>query len=123
MLAVAASLLAVAIVVYMGNPTSTDLPTAVQAVEPAPNDEVLSQTDIKVDLAVGYTAEVEVNGVPIPEEQLTRVEALNQVSFQPGPDQSVTRLLPDRNCVRVRYWLIAAGDQDAKFYNWCFTAS
>jgi len=84
---------------------------------------VLSQTDVEVDLAVGYTAELEINGVTIPEDQLFRVAALNQLSYQPRDGKSVPKLLPDQNCVRVFYWLIASGPDDRQSYTWCFDAS
>ena len=123
MLAAAAALFAVAVVVYQGNPRSTDLPVAIQAVQPEPDSNVLSQTDVSVDLAVGYTAELEINGIMIPEEDLFRVEALNQLSYQPRDGKIVPRLLPDQNCVRVFYWLIAQGPEDTTSYTWCFDAS
>lgn len=123
LLALAAALLAIAIAVYRGNPSSTDLPVAIQSVLPVPGSNVLSQTDVTVDLAVGYTADLEINGVPIPEEQLFRVEALNQLSYEPREGKIVPRLLPDQNCVRVFYWLIAQGPDDRATYTWCFDAS
>lgn len=123
MLALAAALFAVAVVVYQGNPRSTDLPVAIQAVGPEPSSNVLSQTDVFVDLAVGYTAELEINGILIPEADLFRVEALNQLSYEPREGKIVPRLLPDQNCVRVFYWLIAQGREGETSFTWCFDAS
>ena len=123
MLATAAALFAIAVVVYQGNPRSTDLPVAIQEVQPLAGSNVLSQTDVSVDLAVGYTAELEINGITIPEDQLFRVQALNQLSYQPRDGKIVPKLLPDQNCVRVFYWLIAQGDENRQSYTWCFDAS
>lgn len=123
MLSLAAALFAVAVVVYQGNPRTTDLPVAIQAVGPEPDSNVLSQTDVFVDLAVGYTAELEINGIKIPEADLFRVEALNQLSYEPRDGKIVPRLLPDQNCVRVFYWLIAQGPADTTSFTWCFDAS
>lgn len=123
MLATAAALFAVAVVVYQGNPRSTDLPIAIQAVGPEPGSNVLSQTDVFVDLAVGYTADIDINGIKIPEAELFRVEGLNQLSYEPREGKTVPRLLPDQNCVRVFYWLIAQGPEGATPYTWCFDAS
>jgi hypothetical protein len=123
MLALAAALFAVAVVVYQGNPRSTDLPVAIQSVAPEAGSNVLSQTDVSVDLAVGYTAELEINGIVIPEEQLFRIEALNQLSYEPREGKIVPKLLPDQNCVRVFYWLIAQGPDNPTSYTWCFDAS
>lgn len=123
MLALAAALLAIAITVYQGNPSSADLPVAIQTVEPEPGSNVLSQSDVTVDLAVGYTAELAINGIPIPEEQLFRVEALNQLSFEPRAGKVIEQLLPDANCATVSYWLIAQGPDDTTDFTWCFDAS
>ena len=112
-----------AIIAFPGDGTGTELPVAIQEVVPSPGSNVLSQTDVEVDLAVGYTAEIDINGVEIPEDQLFRVDALNKLSYQPGAGKVVPRLLPDQNCVRVFYWLIATGDQDRQSYTWCFDAS
>jgi len=123
MLAAAAALFAIAVLVYQGNPGSSDLPVAIQAIGPEPGSNVLSQTDVFVDLAVGYTADLEVNGIMIPEEQLFRIEALNQLTYEPREGKIVPQLLPDQNCVRVFYWLIAQGPVDTTTYDWCFDAS
>lgn len=123
MLALAGVLLAVAIAIYQSNPSTNDLPVAIQSVEPVPGSNVLSQTDVSVDLAVGYTADLEINGILIPEEQLFRIEALNQLSYEPRDGKIVPQLLPDQNCVRVFYWLIAQGPDDTSTYTWCFDAS
>lgn len=113
----------IATVVYMGNPASTALPVAIQAVSPTAGSNVLSQSDVMVDLAVGYTGEIDINGVPIPEEQLSRAEALNQFRFEPGVGKALPRLFADQNCVRVNYWLIAQGPDSSSTYTWCFEAS
>jgi hypothetical protein len=123
MLALAAALFAIAVVIDRGNPGSTDLPVAIQEISPQAGSNVLSQSDVVVDLAVGYTAELEINGITIPEEQLFRVDGLNRLSFEPRPGKIIEGLRPDQNCVRVFYWLIAQGPSDQQVYDWCFDAS
>lgn len=101
MLAAAAALFAIAVVVYVGNPRSTDLPVAIQSVGPEPGSNVLSQTDVTVDLAVGYTAEIDINGIEIPEDQLFRVQALNSLRYEPRrQDRSPASARPEL-CPRV----------------------
>jgi len=123
MLALAAALSAVAVIVYQSNPRSTDLPVAIQSVAPEPGSNVLSQTDVSVDLAVGYDAELEINGIVIPEDELFRAEALNLLSFEPRDGKIIDDLQADRNCVRVFYWLIAQGRDNSTTFTWCFDAS
>ena len=85
MLALAASVFAIAVVVTRSNPGSTPLPTAIQRVDPEPGSNVLSQSAIVVDLAVGHTAEIEVNGQPVPGEQLFIVDALESADLPACP--------------------------------------
>lgn len=122
-LAIAAALFAAAVVIYRDTPRPSSLPVAIQSVSPESGDSVLRQENITVDLAVGYTGELVVNGVPIPEEQLFRAEALNTMTFEPGVDKVIGTLLADQNCMRVRYWLIAGSEADARVYDWCFESS
>ena len=42
------------------------------------------QAEVGVDLAPGWTGVLKINGIEIPEDQLRRVEAQNEVYFQPG---------------------------------------
>lgn len=123
LLAAAAALFAIAVVIDRNNPGSASLPPAIQAVAPEAGSNVLSQTDVLVDLAVGYTAEIEINGFLIPEDQLFRVAGLNSLSYEPRPGKIVPNLRPDQNCVTVNYWLIAQGAETAQDYTWCFDAS
>lgn len=122
-LALASVLMAIAVIVYVGNPRTTDLPVAIQAVAPEPGTNVLLQNSVVVDLAVGYTAEIDINGVPIPASEINEAAALNQLRFQPSEGKTLARLFTDQNCVRATYWLIAQGPESSQTYTWCFFAS
>lgn len=119
----AACLAAVAVVVHRSNPGPNSLPVAIQAVEPIAGSTVLAQSSVVVDLAVGYTAEIDINGEPIPEEQLARADALNLIRYSPAPGKVLERLATRQNCVRVHYWLIAQGPESKTTYTWCFDAN
>lgn len=103
-----------------GGPT---VDRVIEALIPAANDEVLSQVDVGIDLIDGYTAELTINGVEIPEQQLRRVEALNQVFFRPDQGQVISAWRADQNCAVALYWPLAQGRQAARSVSWCFTAS
>lgn len=122
-LALALAFFAAAVLVYVNSPDPNGLPVAIQSVSPEPGDEVLRQADVTVDLAVGYTAELMINGIPIPESELFRVPALNQLTYGPSQLNTIQTLLADRNCATVRYWLIAGSEADAASFDWCFDAS
>lgn len=122
-LAVAAALTILAVDTHRSTPPSDALPAAIQSVFPEPSSNVLSQASISVDLAVGYTAELEVNGFTVPEDQLYRANALNKLTFAPGRGQVIQKLLPQRNCASVKYWPISRGQDHSTSYHWCFFAS
>lgn len=115
-----------AIVAYLVADTdSEDAPagTAIEALVPAQGAEILAQDRVGVDLAPGYTAALWVNGTPIPDDQLTIVDALNLVQFQPGPGKEFESWPGGPNCVEARYWLIADGPGDPRSFTWCFEAT
>jgi len=95
----------------------------IEQVSPAPGDEVLSQSEISIDLADGYDAELTLNGVAIPEAELRRTGGLNVVAFRPDQGKVVESLRPEVNCVNALYWPVATGRSTARSYQWCFTAS
>jgi len=118
----AAGILAIAILIPKGDdPASPN--QVIEAVVPANGDEVLSQVDVGVDLIEGYTAELSINGVSIPEDELRRVDGLGQIYFRPDEGKVIESLRPETNCARILYWPLSQGRQAASSYQWCFTAS
>jgi hypothetical protein len=79
-------------------PTQADL---VEQLIPSEGSEQLSQVQIGIDLTNGLDANLTVNGVPIPPDELQRRPELNQVFFRPGPDRAVEALEPGDNVVRA----------------------
>ena len=120
---VTAVVLAVLLGVMLSSRTDPPLADAIEALIPNQGDEVLSQSDIGIDLISGYTAELTLNGIPIPDSQLRRVDGLNQVTFRPDPGQIIERLQADLNCATAVYWPLSQGRQASRTVNWCFTAS
>jgi hypothetical protein len=96
-------------------------PEAVEFLLPEPNSEVLQQTGISADLAVGWTGTLVVNGTEIPEDELVFEPAQNVVAFQPAPGQVVEELAPGRNCAQVIVWPANATRARAQTpVQWCF---
>lgn len=120
LVALAAIFFALAVTVQVTNPENNGLPLAIQSVSPAQGDEVLNQVEITVDLAAGFTGELELNGREIPDDELSKVDGLNIISYRPAPGKTVESLLPEENCVRLRSWEIAAGPANPQIYTWCF---
>lgn len=95
----------------------------IEGVFPQVNDEVLAQSTVSIDLIPGYTAELTINGVKIPEAELRRIDALSSIEFQPGEGKVIERLSPDLNCVNALYWPLDQGRSQARSYRWCFNAT
>ncbi len=116
-------------------------PDAILDISPAPNDrQVLSQTEISVDLADGYEAVLVLDGAEIPTTPLADVagglaEPGQQIELPPTAiyDQgnSLIRFTPSdgaviesysvgRHDVTVIFWEIEKGRATARSYSWTF---
>lgn len=122
-LALLGVLVAILMVVVRDNTTPPAVDQVVEELIPGRGDEVLSQTDVGIDLIEGYTAELTLNGIELPESQLRRSEGLNRVTFRPDEGQVINKLRPDQNCATALYWPLAQGRAAAQSFTWCFTAS
>ena len=126
----------------LSNNGSTDIRVegnpAIEALFPEPDAEVLRQTSIGIDLIAGYEAELTINGVPIPPDQInvlrdldnpresaqtsgTFGSTLNRFLYQPLEGRAVPELQGDSNCVIAVYWPIS-DPTDRSTIEWCFTA-
>lgn len=95
--------------------------TIVEQLTPQAGSSVLRQTPIGIDMSTGWTAVLIVNGTEIPEDQLHRVPALNQVFFTPGPGTAIEQLPPGSNCVDAIIWRENQTRADARPpLRWCF---
>ena len=126
-LAVAAGLMALAVA-----RTNTDDPT-VKAISTRPDIEQLiprkgaqtqRQSELGIDLAPGYEAALIVDGTPIPDDQLRRIPAQNEVFFTPGEGKAIEELDAGQVCVTAVIWKSAVGrgvsDQP---FQWCFATT
>jgi len=116
-------------------------PDAIVDISPAPNDrQVLSQTEISVDLQDGYEAVLVLDGVEVPTTPLSEVagrlaEPGQQIDLPPTAiyDQgnSLIRFTPSdgavvesysvgRHDVTVIFWEIEKGRATARSYSWSF---
>ena len=127
---VAALVVAAAVVLVVGIlVTDTDeredpQSDAVEHLIPEPNDEVIRQAELGVDLAPGFDGTLVVNGEEIPEEDQRRVPEQNQVFFTPGEGKAVERLLAGPNCVMAVVWKAAQGrGTNDQTVTWCFQAT
>ena len=94
---------------------------AIEQLVPTPDAKILQQDSVGIDLAEGYEARLTINSTYIPDDQLTIVPALNQVTFQPGPGKEFEAFPAGRNCVTANYWRSETGPNQSTNRTWCFT--
>jgi len=113
-------------------------PAAVLGVFPSEGASSLRQEPIGAQLVDEFTGELEVDGKPIPLDQLERptpvgrdnspaargLAGLNQVSFTPGAGKDIVSLAPGTHTARLLFWKKAGETREqAASYTWSFSAS
>jgi len=86
---------------------------AVEALIPGREAETLSQSEVGIDLADGWTGRLLLNGEEVTDVQ--RIDALNQLLYRP-PDG----LESGRNCVTAVIWRSSASPDSGRNVDWCF---
>lgn len=104
--------------------TSRALPDSVERLLPESGSEVLAQSTVGVDLAVGYDAYLIINGTEIRDEGdgLVKDMGTGLITYQPGAGE-VEELEAERNCVIAMVWEQTEGPKFADPVSWCFTAA
>jgi hypothetical protein len=117
------AVIALAWVVRAGNSDPT-FDSAVEQLIPGPDDQVLVQNPIGIDLVDGepYEITLTINGTEIPDREYVVSEVLNRATYQPGESQTIDRLETGENCVVAQYWLVREGPESARATRWCFNA-
>lgn len=119
----------------------TQLPAAIEGITPTPDaEQVLQQTQVVVDLAEGFEAELTVDGVALPTIRLDElapvdVEPGEQIDVPPGAifepgngtltftptdGTAIETFDPGSHTVSVTYWRSADGRDTARSYGWTF---
>jgi hypothetical protein len=93
----------------------------VETLIPRRNAQVPQQTTIGIDVVTGWDAALVVDGVEIPEDQLSRTPEIGLVEFTPGEGRAVEELDPGQNCVTAVIWSLENGRGVAdRTIPWCF---
>lgn len=112
---------------------------AIEALLPVPGSEVLRQSQVGIDLASGFEAELVINGVPIPNDQINILRSgddpeqsaeqpgafsttINRFLYQPLEGRAVPELKGDENCVVATFWPLS-DPSDVRTTSWCFTVA
>ena len=108
-------------------PAPTTLDVAVEALTPSRESTGnLRQGEIGIDLASGWTGDLRINGLDIPEDQLRRNDPLNQFFFLPGQGQEIEEVPPGRVVVTAFIWRPLQGESresGSRSVTWTFTVA
>jgi hypothetical protein len=97
-----------------------ELPGPVEAVFPLPGDAVLMQAFVEVDMQVGYTVDIYVDGFLVPEGEVNFVEATGVYRWAPSPASLyLDSWTPGEHTVRI-VWDTVAGLPDRGEFTWTF---
>lgn len=104
--------------VFATDGESVEFPEPVEAVSPAPGDMVPPQAAIEIDLAVGYEANITVDGWPINDAQF--VEATGVYRWAPSVDHpTIQEWTPGEHTVTIVYNTYT-GLPDTGSFKWTF---
>ncbi len=98
----------------------TDLPGPIEEVFPKPGDSVIRQTDVEVDLEIGYELELWVDGFRVPDSEVVFVDATGVARWAPSPNGLyLTEWTPGSHTIRV-VWNRVSGPTDVGEFQWEF---
>jgi hypothetical protein len=115
-----------------GSGTECGRPDVIDQLIPNCGDSVLQQSRVGVDMRAGYTAELTINGTVIPLDEIESIGVQSNPErgvvqdtyvFTPGNGKAIEELQARQNCATVRYWSLELGEDTAKVFTWCFTAT
>lgn len=116
-------IVAVVAAVRIGSGRDTPEIPGIVSLVPGPGESVLLQSPVGLVLRPDYDAELTINGVTIPPDQVEPPLNPGEVLFKPGVGKVITQLLPDRNCVTALVWRRDLGRDEAAVRDWCFRAN
>jgi hypothetical protein len=121
-LAFGLALAALAAVVVLAYPEGREavLPDPLEEVFPLPGDAVVRQTAVEVELPVGYSLEIFVDGRPVPATEIGHTPSTGVWIWQPAPGGSIEQWTAGEHTVRISWDRVAGGRPDPGEYEWSF---
>jgi hypothetical protein len=112
---------------------------AIDRLIPSPDDLVLRQSEVGVDLATGYTGQLVIDGKALPTQEVVASSsptpgtvdrilnvrfdrAENTLLYQPLelPGAPIKAFDPGRHTITARFWKLDEGEATAHQYTWSF---
>lgn len=98
----------------------TGLPEPIEGLFPRPGDTVVRQTSVEIDLPVGYTIDLYVDGRKVPDHEIGFLQPTGEFTWAPAPGTSMERWEGGDHTVRVVWDRTAGGRPDPGEYEWSF---
>jgi len=114
-------LLAVAVIAVAFSPSGEEvtLPAPIERLFPQPNDSVIRQTSVEVDLAPGYDVVLFVDGFRIAPPELTVQTGTGVATWRPAPGRFIERWDTGVHELRIE-WQRSQGLPDPGSFSWTF---
>jgi len=120
------ALLAVALIAVIGGSIllipggdPEQLPPAVERYSPRNGDIVINPVRVMIDLKPNYTADLVIDGTPIPADELNSIPETGRYEFVPGPGKTIERWSPGSHTV-VATWSGGPNNIDVGTLVWTF---
>lgn len=95
------------------------LPAPLERVEPIDGSLMFGSPRVIVDLEGGYRAQLTIDDVVVPDDQVIWTDATGLHVFEPGPGKAIEAWTPGFHVVVAR-WDRASGLPDPGMYTWSF---
>ncbi len=99
--------------------TPSPLPEQVEGLFPRPNDSVIRQASLEIDMQVGYEIVLFVDDIRISESEVRVQTGTNRHVWEPAPGRFLETWTPGTHTVRIE-WDRAIGLPDPGSYSWTF---
>jgi hypothetical protein len=105
-------------------PSTDELPSAIEQVDPAPGSQADRRIAVTADLRDDLTGVLVIDGLRIPEDQLEFNDPLGVITYRPGPDQEFPSFEAGEHTIQVLYWKQTEDEPpDPDAYGWRFRAT
>ena len=98
----------------------TKLPDILESLSPMPGAQIPKQTVVEIDLPVGYTIELFIDGYRISSNEIEFIEGTYVYRWKPGPGKSFESWIPGKHTARIT-WDTTVGLPDIGEFTWVFS--
>ena len=117
-----ALLIGLIVAVSVFNPRGEDapLPDPVESVFPLPGDTVVRQTAVEIDVPIGYSLQLTVDGIAVPQIEIGFTPSTGRYTWQPGPARLFEAWDSGEHTITVSWDRVSSGGPDPGEFTWTF---